>query len=89
MEQYEGREVFGGIMNRLDRVEEGNFGDCKAVGKGVLELRIDFGPGYRVYFGRLGNVMVILLGGGTKSSQSADIKQAQKYWREFCAEENA
>jgi len=58
-------------------MEIGNFGDAKAVGEGVSELRIDFGPGYRVYFTRRGGVVVILLCGGDKSSQARDIARAK------------
>ena len=73
------------VQTRLDRVEIGNFGDHKSVGDGVSELRIDFGPGYRVYYGRDGESLVILLVGGTKKrkGQNADIAQAQKYWRDY------
>jgi putative addiction module killer protein len=91
METLEGQEIHGIIMNRIDRLEDGNFGDCHHVGKGVSELRIDVGPGYRVYFGRVGNDMVVLLSGGpkgTRKSQNADIKRAQEYWRAFNAEQN-
>lgn len=58
------------IRVRLNRVRLGNFGDCKSVGGGVNELRVDYGPGYRVYFGRNGFTIVILLCGGTKKSQA-------------------
>jgi putative addiction module killer protein len=61
----------------------GNFGDGKAVGGGVKELRIDFGSGYRVYFGRQGPWVVILLGGGDKKTQAKNILMAQKYWKEY------
>jgi putative addiction module killer protein len=66
------------IARRIDRSELGNFGDQKSVGDGVLELRIFVGPGYRVYFTRRGNEIVILLCGGDKSSQSADIAKAKQ-----------
>ena len=69
----------GIIRVRLNRVEQGNFGDCNPVGEGVCELVIDFGPGYRVYFGEDGDE-VILLGGGDKSSQTTDIKKAKEQW---------
>ena len=69
------------VQKRIDRIARGNFGDHKGVGKGVAELRIEFGPGYRVYYGRDGRELVILLGGGTKKRQAADIKTAQKYWK--------
>ena len=71
------------IEVRLDRLELGNFGDCKPAGEGVLELRIDFGPGYRVYFGKDGESLVILLAGGTKRRQQQDIKAAQERWQDY------
>ena len=66
----------------LDRVENGNFSDCRHVGQGVWELRIDFGPGYRVYFGEDGDLVVLLLG-GTKKTQVQDIKTDKKYWSDY------
>jgi len=71
------------IRVRLNRIRLGNFGDCKPVGGGVSEIRIDYGPGYRVYFGRSELTVVILLCGGTKKKQSEDIKLAQKYWADY------
>ncbi|RMF17414.1 MAG: type II toxin-antitoxin system RelE/ParE family toxin [Candidatus Dadabacteria bacterium] len=71
------------IRARLERVRLGNFGDCKQVGEGVSELRVDFGPGYRVYFGRDGDKIVVLLCGGNKKTQSKDIKRAKDYWKEY------
>ena len=68
---------------RLARVRAGNFGDCKSVGGGVSELRIAFGPGLRVYFGLHGQKIVVLVGGGNKSSQTRDIRQAQQLWQQF------
>ena len=70
-------------MARLERLETGNFGDCKGVGGGVSELRIDWGPGYRVYFGRNGQTVIVLLCGGDKRKQDADIKKAVELWQEF------
>ncbi|MDA3849637.1 MAG: type II toxin-antitoxin system RelE/ParE family toxin [Spirochaetaceae bacterium] len=71
------------IFSRLDRVEQGNWGDCELVGDKVFELRMHFGPGYRVYFGKIEDVVVLLLTAGKKSSQKQDIKKSKKYWKEF------
>jgi len=76
------------VRVRLNRIRLGNFGDCKSVGEGIMELRIDHGPGYRVYFGRVGRQIVLLLCGGDKSSQSKDIEQAQTYWADYRRKEN-
>lgn len=64
------------IQARIDRAEDGNFGDCEPVGEGVSEMRIHYGPGYRVYFTQRGLEIVILLAGGDKSTQPKDIKAA-------------
>jgi putative addiction module killer protein len=64
------------ILLRIRRVSLGNFGDVKPVGEGVSELRVDYGPGYRVYFLRKGRTLVVLLGGGDKRTQSHDIQKA-------------
>jgi putative addiction module killer protein len=71
----------GIIFNRVDRIEEGNFGDTRSVGDGITELKIDFGPGYRVYFGQIGNE-VHLINGGSKGTQTRDIASAQKFWKD-------
>ncbi len=71
------------IRVRLNRIRLANFGDCRSVGEGVMELRIDHGPGYRVYFGRVGNRIVLLLCGGDKSTQSKDIELAREYWADY------
>ncbi len=71
------------IRARINRLELGNFGDCKSVGGGVLELRIAFGPGYRVYLGRNGKTIVVLLCGGDKGSQSKDVSNARILWKEY------
>jgi len=84
MDELEGSKVYTMILNRLDRVENGNLGDCHPVGKGVSELRIDFGPGYRVYFGQ-DATRIVLLGGGTKKNQAEDIKMAKRFWKEYHA----
>ncbi|MBF0164723.1 MAG: type II toxin-antitoxin system RelE/ParE family toxin [Magnetococcales bacterium] len=73
------------IHVRLDRARLGNFGDVKPVREGISEMRMDYGPGYRVYFMRRGQVMVILLAGGDKTSQDADIERAvtiARGWRD-------
>ena len=67
----------------LARMEQGNFSQVKGVGSGVFEYRIDFGPGYRIYFGKDGNMLVILVGGGTKKRQSHDIAAAQECWAAY------
>lgn len=71
------------IQVRIDRIEEGNFGDYKPVGEGVFEMRIHYGAGYRVYFVQRGLEMVILLAGGDKSTQQKDIQTALKLAREL------
>ena len=71
------------VQTRLDRVELGNFGDYRAVGAGVFELRIHHGPGYRVYYGRDGDELVILLAGGAKKRQQRDIGGAVENWNAY------
>ncbi|MFI4938659.1 MAG: type II toxin-antitoxin system RelE/ParE family toxin [Candidatus Berkiellales bacterium] len=71
------------IKERLDRIALGNMGDCKLIKYGIFELRCDFGPGYRIYFGEENKKIVILLCGGDKSTQEKDIKKAIKYWEEY------
>ncbi|HVS88813.1 MAG TPA: type II toxin-antitoxin system RelE/ParE family toxin [Candidatus Acidoferrum sp.] len=71
------------IANRINRLAAGNFGDCKALRQGVSELRIDWGPGYRVYYAILGRVCVLLLCGGDKRKQSSDIERAVEYLRDY------
>ena len=75
------------ILQRLFRLENGNFGDCQPVGGGLSELRLFFGPGYRVYFGQEHGFIVVLLCGGDKSSQRRDILKAQSYWKEYQSHE--
>jgi putative addiction module killer protein len=67
----------------LTRMEQGNLSNARAVGGGVLEYKIDFGPGYRIYFGKDGERLVILIGGGTKKRQSHDIAAAQECWNDY------
>jgi putative addiction module killer protein len=71
------------ITRAVARLERRNFSNVKSVGEGVLELRIDFGPGYRIYFGRDGEALVILLTGGTKKRQQRDIDRAHVYWQDY------
>ncbi|MFM2303737.1 MAG: hypothetical protein RLZZ135_1147, partial [Cyanobacteriota bacterium] len=77
------------IRKRLDRVELGNLGDYKAVGEGVYELKIDYGPGYRVYYTNIDLTIILLLCGGDKDTQANDIEQAKKFWNDFKQREYA
>ncbi|RLD03460.1 MAG: type II toxin-antitoxin system RelE/ParE family toxin [Chloroflexi bacterium] len=83
LEGLRDRQARAKIRVRLNRIRLGNFGDSKSVGSGVNELRISYGPGYRVYFGRKGNTVVILLLGGDKKTQSDDIALAKRYWDDY------
>ncbi|MCI5158381.1 MAG: type II toxin-antitoxin system RelE/ParE family toxin [Candidatus Electrothrix sp. AUS1_2] len=76
------------IVERIRSAERGNFGDCRTVGQGVSEMRIHYGPGYRVYFTRTGNVVYILLCGGTKRGQQRDIAKAIKMNETITAEDH-
>ena len=71
------------ITTSLVRIEQGNFSNTKGVGTGVFECRVDFGPGYRIYFGKDGDSLVILVGGGTKKRQDSDIKVAHERWKDY------
>lgn len=71
------------ILKRIRRVRSGNLGDFKPVGGGVLELRVDVGPGYRIYFAKDGARLILLLCGGDKSTQHRDIARAQSYWQDY------
>jgi len=71
-------EAAARIQARIDRAESGNLGDCKPVGEGVSEMRVDYGPGYRVYFLPRGSEVVILLVGGGKATQAKDIERARE-----------
>lgn len=77
------------IRARIARVRLGNFGDSRPVGEGVVELRVHCGPGYRVYLGRDGDEIVILLVGGDKSTQERDISSAKAYWKDYRETKNA
>ena len=90
-----GNSLFAKWFNALDavtaarvdryvrRLEAGNFGAAKSLREGVFELRLDFGPGYRVYYGREGKTIIILLGGGSKRRQDADIAAAMERWKRY------
>ena len=71
------------VRTRLDRVSLGNLGDYASVGEGVFELRLFYGPGYRVYYGLPGATVVVLLCGGTKDTQQRDIRTAKAYWTDY------
>ncbi len=77
------------IKKRLDRVGLGNLGDFKPVGEGVVELRIDYGSGYRIYLAQAGSTTVLLLCGGDKNTQDQDILKAKQYWTDFQKRQNA
>lgn len=76
------------VRTRINRLRLGNFGDYKTVGGGVCELRVDYGPGYRIYYGRDGAEIVILLVGGDKRRQDCDIQTATEYWADYQARES-
>ncbi|MEW6516653.1 MAG: type II toxin-antitoxin system RelE/ParE family toxin [candidate division FCPU426 bacterium] len=71
------------VIERLNRLSVGNPGDYKALGRGVCELRIDFGPGYRIYYAHTGKAIILLLCGGNKKTQKKDIETAGEYWRDY------
>ena len=81
--QCQDAEIRARVQTRIDRIELGNFGDHKGVDEGVFELRIDFGPGYRVYYGLDSKTLVILLAGGTKKQQARDVKMALTHWKKY------
>lgn len=83
LKDVQGRAI---IRSRIRRLELGNPGQFRSVGQGVLELKINFGPGYRVYYGEDGETLVILLCGGDKDTQNKDIKKAHEFWDEYWRE---
>ena len=76
------------ILTRLDRLKLGNFGDCKILQEGVGELRIHYGPGIRIYYGKIRNKVVLLLCGGDKTSQDRDIAKAKEYLKDYQSRES-
>lgn len=77
------RQARARVLVRVQRMAAGNFGDCKPIADGVWELRIDYGPGYRVYYARAGEKLLLLLIGGDKRKQQADIDTALTYWNDW------
>ena len=82
---FDGLDAFAAakVTVALYRIEQGNFSNVKSVGKGVSEYKIDFGPGYRIYFGQEGSYLIVLLGGGSKKTQSKDIRKAHLLWAQY------
>ncbi len=89
VERLRDARVRAQVFVRLERVKLGLLGDAKPVGEGVLELRIDVGPGYRVYFAQDGATLVLLLTGGDKGTQKKDIASAKAYWRDYRSRNDA
>lgn len=77
------RQAMRRVQVRIDRAESGNFGDSKPIGDGVWEMRLTYGPGYRIYYSQQGDEIVILLAGGDKGSQSKDIETAKELMKEL------
>jgi len=73
------------VSTALYRLEQGNFSNTKGIGGGIFEYKIDFGPGYRIYFGKDGESIMIILGGGKKKRQQQDINTAKAYWQDYKA----
>ena len=88
LNDLEDKRAVARVLARLARVRLGNLGDCKSVGEGVSELRVDYGPGYRVYLGQKGQTLVVLLCGGDKRTQDRDIRLARQFWQEYKASES-
>ncbi len=85
LEGLRGRAI---IRTRIDRLKLGDMGRCRSVGGEVMELKIDFGPGYRCYFGKIGKTVVLLLCGGDKGSQERGIERAKLFFQEYRSEHN-
>ncbi len=83
LEKLKDKKAKAKIKERLRRVSLGNLGDYKSVGEGVFEFKIDYGSGYRVYFGMKGSTIILLLLGGDKSTQDKDILKAKEYWVDY------
>ncbi len=85
LETMKDRAARAKIRIQIGRLQNGNPGHCRSVGQGLFELKINFGPGYRVYFGIVGQEAVLLLCGGDKKSQDGDIQIARSYWSDYCS----
>jgi len=83
LESIRDKSIYLRIRKRLRRIERENLGDYRLVGEGILELRLHFGPGYRVYCSQVGNEIILLLTGGNKSTQDHDIQQAKSYLHDY------
>lgn len=81
--QLPDRQASARILTRIDRLERGGFGDCKPLRDGVWELRIDYGPGYRLYYSIIGKTIILLLCGGDKRKQKTDIERAVNYFKDY------
>ena len=88
LEGLKDRGVRARIKVRIDRLKRGLFSDTKALGGGIEELRIHIGPAYRIYYGRIGKLLILLLCGGTKDRQRKDIDNARAYWSDFLEARN-
>ncbi|MFN3999375.1 type II toxin-antitoxin system RelE/ParE family toxin [Algoriphagus sp.] len=83
LRKLDDRKAKAKILLRLQRIESGNLGDVSSVGDGIEEIRIHFGPGYRIYFKKQGDKLILLLIGGDKSTQDSDIKKAKSIWNHY------
>ena len=89
LDSLDDKEMRRRILSRLGRVRLGNLGDSKAVGNGVCELRVNAGPGYRIYFGQDGESIILLLCAGDKATQRKDIADAKEYWKDYRSRKDA
>jgi putative addiction module killer protein len=88
LDELNDKQAVARVLARLARLRQGGLGDFKSVGEGVCELRVDYGPGYRIYFGQRGQTLVVLLCASDKRSQDRDIRLAKQYWQEFKVRES-
>lgn len=83
IEKLKDKKIRAAILARIDRLRGGNFGDYKSLGENLYELRIRYGAGYRVYFGKADKIIIVIVCGGSKSAQKQDIQRAMAYWEEL------